>query len=303
MDDSLNEVLLHNPWPEMAKKIQEALGSSAQLTGRFVLDQDDRIISEFENDYSRSASELVLSLPPQPFIGNPKAKIWILQFNPGHSKTIDDFDYLGIDVLQKMDRHKNCEVSNSSTLSDRLELICRQYSFSGVGFYALDEKYHTFKHGFKKGSGMYLWYRRILFEGAKSIFRFVPKKERKAFADDNLFVLEFFPYHSRGFSGINFFPFLPSFDFWRLLVQYAFGHEKILICHGLASCKSLTTATIRSLQGYDIAKKDGRIYKVINLGNGPSRLTLNTDRVKVMSSTQDRLSEFLRMMKLNYTNA
>ena len=299
MDDCLKDVIRHNPWSEMAKEVEEHLESNSQRQRRFVLPQDDRIISEFENDYTGSASELLLNLPPQPFIGNPESKIWILQFNPGYSKSIDDYDYLGVDYLSPKDRHKNEAIFSTSTLSDRLRLISRQYRFDNAGFYALDEKFHTFKYGLRKGRGLYLWYMNVLFTNAQSLFHFVPKGKRKEFADKNIFVLEFFPYHSKGFGGVNFFPFLPSFDFWRILVQYALTHEKILICHGLSSGKSLTTAAVRSLKGYDEAKKEGWIYKVSRPGNGPSRLSLHKKCVVSMAPGKCRLQEFCEDFSVN----
>ena len=298
MDDCLKEVLSHNPWPEMAKIMEEALGTCSEcLRGQFVLPQDDQIIREFTNDYAESSSELMLEFPPQPFIGNPSAKIWILQFNPGYSKAIDEFDYLGKDILPESDRHKNTSVFKSARLTDRLKLICRQYRFDeDTGFYALDEKFHTFKQGFRKGQGIYLWYTNVLFANSKSLFHFLSNEHRKKFADRNLFVLEFFPYHSKGF-GINFFPFLHSFSFWRALVQYALTHDKIIICHGLTSRKSLTSSALRSLEGYEKAKDDGRIFMVSRPGNGPSRLTLNKDCVLPMSPGRNRLEDFCNQIK------
>ena len=99
MDHELVDILDSNPWSEMATKIRNALETNSLSMGRFVLPMDERIISEFEADHKGDETELRLNLPPQPFIGNPEAKIWIVQFNPGYSSIIDDYDYLGIDNL------------------------------------------------------------------------------------------------------------------------------------------------------------------------------------------------------------
>ena len=295
MDHELVDILDSNPWSEMATKIRNALETNSLSMGRFVLPMDERIISEFEADHKGDETELRLNLPPQPFIGNPEAKIWIVQFNPGYSSIIDDYDYLGIDNLPGNDYHKNRNVH--SCLRERLGLVCRQYNFEQSEFYPLNAMFHTFGSGFRDGRGTFLWYETTLFNNADSFFGFIDVESRHRFASENIFVLEFFPYHSKSFGGMNFFPFLPSFEFWRSLMQYAFTHEKIVACHGLEASKSLTSAAIRSVDGYSNAKDEGYIYKIVSSENGRSRLLFGRQNVKPLHDSSTRLIDWLSSLQ------
>ena len=66
----------------------------------FILPDDKTWITEYDNKIQRGkryeALHLRTSLIPQPFVGHPKAPIWILMLNPGYSSR-DEHDCL---VLQ-----------------------------------------------------------------------------------------------------------------------------------------------------------------------------------------------------------
>ena len=275
----------------MAKTIISALNDDQLTQERFVLKQDEEIVQKVESLIRDEDCKLRLNLPPQPFIGHPTAKIWILQYNPGYSYGIDDFDYRG--VLLPEFEHKRKETV--SRLCDRIQLICDQYEFKrDVGFYAMDDRFFTFKSGARSGNGMYLWYNRTFFP-EDGLFSHI--ENQKEFADNNLFVMEYLPYHSRQFSH-EFFPFLPSFKFWQQLMQYAFTHEKIVLCHGLSDCRSLKSCALQSVSGYQEAKTQGWIYTIQRSGNGRSRLMLKQELIAPVNGiATSRLTDFLDTLR------
>ena len=296
MDDDLASILSDNPWSEIAEKIKAAMSNNSLGQERFVLNQDDALIRLEESLIRDDDYKLRLNLPPQPFIGNPKAKIWILQYNPGYSEGIDDFDYLGIERADIMP-HRQTHVSE---VQDRIKLICDQYEFKeSAGFYVLDEKFETFKSGTREGRGTYLWYKSTYFP-INGIFARVVNSGLtiKRFADNNLFVLEFLPYHSKKFRH-EFFPFLPSFVFWRKLMEYAFANEKIVLCNGLNDAQALKACILQSIPGYQKAKSEGWLYKIVHSGRGRSRLMLKADLVCPLEDGTSRLSAYLESLTPN----
>ena len=279
MSDSLADILKDNPWPEMAQKLENAMKvNPLALAGRFVLERDESVLNSFGSLPGNEISRLLLNLPPQPFIGSPKAKIWILQFNPGYSETIDSFDYLGKDSLPEHDDHK---IAIVSSLKERIDLLCSQYRFKNKVFYALTQRFHTFRKGFRKGHerGAYLWYQESLFPRNDGCFSFVAEQKREEFCRDNIFVLEFFPYHSKTFN-LNIFPFLPSFDFWRRLIHYGFMKNKIMLCHGLRSKNSVMASVLASVEGFEAAISNGCLHSIVLPGKGRSTLILKRKTVE-----------------------
>lgn len=290
VDEDLASILSDNPWSEIADKIKNAMRNNSLGQERFVLDQDDALIRIEESLVTDDDYKLRLHLPPQPFIGNPKAKIWILQYNPGYSERFDDFDYLGLERVESA-RHKRRHVSR---LQERIELICDQYEFKkGAGFYVLDEKFNTFKNGARDGRGTYLWYKSTYFP-AEGIFARIGDSDvsRKRFADENLFVIEYLPYHSKKFRH-EFFPFLPSFGFWRKLMAYAFTHEKIVLCNGINDIQALKACVLQSVPGFQQAKSQGWLHKIAHSGRGRSRLMLKADLISALEPGTSRLSDYL----------
>lgn len=295
IDGDLAAILAQNPWGEMAEKVRSAVRGNTLEEGRFVLEQDDKLIQIEESLIRNDDYKLRLNLPPQPFIGHPKAKIWILQYNPGYSEGIDDFDYRGV-VRPWLASHTQKHVSQ---LEDRIELICDQYEFKGnTGFYVLDEKFNTFKYGTRDGRGAHLWYKSTYFPEQGLFARIGDLNERqKRFADSNLFVIEYLPYHSKKFRH-EFFPFLPSFTFWRQLMQYAFTHEKIVLCNGLSDMQALKACILQSISGYQEAASQGWLYKIGRMGQGRSRLLLKDGLVLPLEGETSRLNDFLDSLSL-----
>lgn len=297
--DRLKEVLKDNPWTEMAQKLEKAMKDNpTALSGRFVLEQDEVVLNRFGSLLGNDISHLLLNLPPQPFIGSPNAMIWILQFNPGYSKTIDSFDYLGENNLPKHDYHKNKTVSS---LKERIDLLCSQYRFENKEFYALTPSFHTFRKGFRKGydRGAYLWYQESLFPRKDGCFTFVAEQKRERFCRDNIFVIEFFPYHSKAFN-FNIFPFLPSFEFWRRLIHYGFKKNKIMLCHGLQSKNSVTASVLASIEGFEAAVKNGYIHSVVLPGKGRSRLILKRNAVTPIKKGTTLFRSFCEKVRNKY---
>ena len=299
MCNCLKEILKDNPWTEMAQKLEDAIKiNPSVLSGRFVLERDEPVLKGFESFSGNEISRLLLNLPPQPFIGSPKAKIWILQFNPGYSETIDSFDYLGKDNLSEHDDHKNTTVSR---LNERIEMLCSQYRFENKVFYPLTSVFQTFRKGFRKGHerGTYLWYQEILFPQNDGCFKFVAKQNREKFCRDNIFVIEFFPYHSKTFN-LNIFPFLPSFDFWRRLIHYGFRRNKIMLCHGLRSRNSITASVLASVEGFERAIRNGCLYSIVLPGKGRSTLILKRSAVKPIKNGRNLFRSFCDKVRSKY---
>ena len=291
LDTDLTAILSKNPWVEMIAKIKSALDSGKLTQGRFVLEQDNALICIAETLIEDDDYKLRLNLPPQPFIGHPSAKIWILQYNPGYSEGIDDLDYLGTSTSWLVSHMRH----NVSQLQDRIRLICDQYEFKdGTGFYVLDRRFNTFRYGTQSGRGAYLWYKSTYFP-KEGLFSGIGDSDeaQKRFADKNLFVMEYFPYHSKKFRH-EFFPFLPSFLFWRQLMQYAFTHEKIVLCNGLNDLQALKAGILQSVPGYQEAVAQGWLHKIGRIGQGRSRLMLKRDLVLPLKSGTTQLEDFLR---------
>lgn len=299
MNDSLDSILRDNPWTEMAQKLENEMKvATSTLSGSFVLERDKAILRRFGGLSGDEGSRLLLDIPPQPFIGSPKAKIWILQFNPGYSETIDSFDYLGKDSLPEHDDHKSAIVSS---LRERINLLCAQYRFENNVFYALTSQFHTFKRGFRKGHerGVYLWYQESLFPRNGGCFQFVAKQKREKFCRDNIFVIEFFPYHSKTFN-CNIFPFLPSFAFWRRLIHYGFRKNKIMLCHGLRSRNSITASVLASVEGFEGAISNGCLHSIVLPGEGRSTLILKGKAVAPIKGGTTLFRSFCDKVRTKY---
>jgi len=288
---TLDDVLKKNPWVEMAERVCN-LPKQEGMSHRFVLGCDNDTISAAEASL-RGLQKLRLDIPPQPFIGHPSAKIWIIQYNPGYSEYIDEYNYLGIDRVPFQYRHK---LKGVGTFAKRADLIGRQYVFgSSNNFYAIDESFDILTSGFRNNGhmicGMYLWYMRHLFPKENRIFAIDGNDAGalKTFADKNLFVIERFPYHSYGFTDDIPFASLPSFKFWQLLMEYALSTDKIIIVYGN---RSATQMELKKISGYAKAVREGRILDVLSSGRGlPS---LNLDSVLYDDSLSKAIPDVLR---------
>jgi len=273
MEENLADIINGNPWSILSKILIGKEHCLNRSTNMFVLPCDEQILIQ-EQGYYKDELKLVLSLPPQPFIGNPRSKIWIVQFNPGYSEGIDEFDLLGIDD-GSIPKLKKIETD----YRDRLKLLCGQYTLASLNhFYPLHSSFNTMKAAVRgKGCGIHLWYNRSFFPSG-GLFDWVRPEQRCEFAGENIFVLELFPYHSRRF-GHNFFPFLPSFEYTKRLLGYAMTHEKLIICFGLHQNASLTSSVLRCLPGFRTCLERGYVYEVMS-AMGRSRLRLCRNNIK-----------------------
>ena len=267
-DMTYDDLMRANPWKPMIKSVQRLLDKNSEGC-RFVLECDEPLIQEMEQNL-KGEFGLRLNLPPQPFIGNPNAPVWILQYNPGYSELIDDYNYLGIN---KFPQHLQYKIIGDKAFGKRLALMCDQYGFkSKAPFYALDPAFNTITNGFHYNGhvprGMYLWYQSHLFPNQESIFK-LGDSDEKQFADQNLFVLERFPYHSLSFREGFGYNALPSFNYWKQLVSFAFQKEKVILVYGN---RRGIVKELEKLNGYEEAKASGRIIAVRSTGSGLATL-------------------------------
>lgn len=228
----------------------------------FVLNEKDSVKILSFNNKCNDDHKIHLEAPPQPYIGDPLASIWLLLMNPSYS-AVDIYDFVserkGRDEINEDTDCINAGVTvreNASSLNDRRALLDAQYSFSGKrgtiehDFYVLSDKFKTIapRDDKKKHFGSYEWWSDYLYE--KDICS--PEYKTKGGNTSNLknfFVLESFPYHSRKFGDIQ--PWFHSesyFLFWVKMVAYALCHDRILLCRGEEIAKRV----------HDIAEKIGR---------------------------------------------
>ena len=189
---------------------------------------------------------------PQPFIGNPEAKIWILNINPGFcmmdyfdNLTIDKSDYCGKMVEEANKKDKEAlniirnEMPNDDNERTRLEMrqksALNQLTFCEKSFFFLKD---CFKHdrliNRQKIFCGYEWWRRMLFGNGKK-HKFIGNMNRRegqhyaAWSSENIFNLESFPYHSTSFySDASFnrqWPESTYYKFWKSLINWAVQDE------------------------------------------------------------------------------
>jgi hypothetical protein len=250
------------------------------------------------------ALSLKLHLPPQPFIGSPQSKIWLLQFNPGYS-AYDEYDYCGNDTLGLKPDDCHIRRGRTDSLDSRIRSVCKQYNLrdSGQSFYALDDLFFNFTRGIRgKGRGTYLWYNSTLYPKNNPLLSFVGQDQRMRFASENIFVLECMPYHSQAFNH-PFFCKLPSFVFCKKLLRYAFAHQKIVLC------KAALCAKIKSIfkdeggdwyDAYQTALDGGFLYRICGVGKGRSFLSLTKSGVVPVTQGATTLQDFLQEVRCRY---
>jgi hypothetical protein len=198
---------------------------------------------------------------PHPYLGDPHAKIWMLNINPGFC-VMDYFDCLTVDRIRDIASHENNFTGGEYTEKDgkvfcfihddlieckeeksnhkkRRAAILSQLRFENNSFSYLD---NCFKHvgadRNRAAYGGYEWWRRIMF-GRRGSDDNVPKNNfigniRRGgsiheWASRNVFNLEFFPYHSTSFDSnaldINRWRDSAYYKFWFNLLQLAIQDE------------------------------------------------------------------------------
>ena len=247
-----------NPWLEVADKWLAEL-NGGNHNGDYIHPNDGAAIADYKEKLNRAFSrrrhskgkrhprkknmELVLDLLPQPFIGNPCAPIWVLLKNPGYS-SIDVYDLKSINggkkeisksgKIKKRDlRYLNVS-SEEQLLRMRQTLICRQLKFDfddGKEFYILRNRFNTLKenYGSRKVFGGYNWYMRYFFPEQGCLKRFVNDMCELKIASQQIFVLEYDPYHSQAYfeSNVDF----KHHILWKNLIEYGIK-SKVIIARG-----------------------------------------------------------------------
>ena len=226
-----------NPWIEFSKDIDKWLkrkenGEDVEDIEKYILkgDEENQELEKFRNP-ERGEGQIHLEIPPQPYIGNPKAPIWILLMNPSYSAT-DIYDMVCTDndtkktVLSSIKSNERRWYSDDDIkkilesfftdgsekgLTDRQRLMNNQlkFDFSRSKFYVLDGAFHTVrskeeirdlnKEGVERldgtFQGSYEWWSHYLLN--QNICNRKPENV------SNFFVLESFPYHSENFGTIK----------------------------------------------------------------------------------------------------
>ena len=254
--DKLRNDDTFNPW---LNKIEEFRMNLQNGTHKFVLDQEK--VDEYEHkidtlkvDGEIESFKLRLELLPQPFIGSPEANIWLILKNPGFSE-IDYYDHWGCITASS---NLPAQQRDQESLNLRQDLMLAQYEFkqdAGKEFYLLDEVFHT---SAISGKGGYGWYSRYLFphDGLFSNFCDSNSAEaRLAFCSQNLFVLDYHPYHSESYCEEH--SDILKNTYWDRLIKHALCNNKLLVFWG---SKILGKVKKMFEELYDNAVSQGRVY-------------------------------------------
>ena len=213
-----------NPWLEF------------KLKGKtiFVLSKEDKDAIDRYNKGKETCdgTSIHLDAPPQPYIGDPDAPIWLLLMNPGYSP-VDVAEITGVipENLEKLINKKNLKFINfqeKSSPERRRGLMEDQLSFNQKSsFYPLEPDFDVWAYDGESLQGSYRWWRWNLLNG--NICGCTPEKLSK------FFVLESFPYHSRRFDDDHIKPWIHSEShclFWIMMVVYALKNDNVLLCRG-----------------------------------------------------------------------
>ena len=264
-----------NPWIEFSKEIDLWLerkenGEDVEDIKKYILkgDEENQELEKFRNP-ERGEGQIHLEIPPQPYIGNPKAPIWILLMNPSYSAT-DIYDMVCTDndtkktVLSSIKSQERRWYSDDDIkkilgsfftdgsekgLTDRQRLMNNQlkFDFSRSKFYVLDDAFHTVrskeeirdlnKEGVERldgtFQGSYEWWSENLLK--KDICSPDYDNQKNTSDPSKFFVLEPFPYHSSKFQDIRPWELSPTHSkFWVKMVYYALKKGKILLCRKYA---------------------------------------------------------------------
>ncbi len=186
------------------------------------------------NDY-----QILEEVLPSPCVGSPDAPIWLMLKNPGMCDW-DRYDLVSITKGRKKIKRelaKNVRTEyvdcadEKDALRKRPQLLVRQLMFDfeqGSKFYVFENVFKTFDGKSKSTCGSYDWYKKNLFPSGR--FLGCATGDARSFASNNLFVLDYHPYHSKLF-------FEKGMDdiknpYWDKLVEYAFAKEKLMIFWG-----------------------------------------------------------------------
>jgi hypothetical protein len=164
------------------------------LAADYVLNDDEPPITAFNQHPTTHADVTVrLELLPEPFLGDPEAPVVLLNLNPGFD-AVEDRRWHAFPVFQDLSR---------ANLSHDRSLL--------YPFFLLDPLLAT------SGGGKW-WRQRLKMLIARCGLEQVAR---------NLFCVEYFPYHSKKFSGKM--PLIPSQQYGFSLVQAAIDRGAMII--------------------------------------------------------------------------
>lgn len=224
-----------NPWLKVAAEWQKTDCDHFVLDEHAVEDYKKKLAKDSKEKEKRK-KKLHLDLLPQPFVGTPEAGIWLMLKNPGYSEWDEYDDHKGTVRKQNELREWESADEEQQMFQRRRELIFKQYKFALQGnerFYVLDDSFRTRRNGVGGCEGAYRWYERQIFPDDGLIQNMNPGMTPDQYAgwcSNNLFVLDYFPYHSEKF--YNAGADLLKQDYWDALVEYGLDNEKLLVFWG-----------------------------------------------------------------------
>lgn len=196
----------------------------------FVLEGDRSGIEDYNKEQKNKDTYIHLDAPPQPYIGNPTAPIWLLLMNPSYSP-VDEAEITGRipENLKELINKKGLKYINfieRSSPQERRRFMEAQLPFKQQSsFYPLEEDFNVWDHDGGSPQGSYRWWQKMLLE------KNICNHSRPTL--NGFFVLESFPYHSRNFDEIIPWKLSRSHClFWVMMVAYALANKKILLCRG-----------------------------------------------------------------------
>ena len=181
-----------NPWIEFSQKIDSWLkrkenGEDVEDIKKYILkgDEENQKLKKFCTP-ERGEGQIHLEIPPQPYIGDPKANIWLLPMNPSYSEMDiydmvkchisendpDDLKRRILEAIRFRDKdgnrgYRNGEINSllryfftegsdsNDSLSNRKNLMQNQLSFESTDFYVLNKPFKTVqtREEIRKASG------------------------------------------------------------------------------------------------------------------------------------------------------
>ncbi len=210
---------MKNPWYDLPKKKP------------FILAVDRQHVLEFNKKTKNSDFEIKLNILPDPYIGNPKASVLLLNLNPGYDR-------------------------------DEPRLHRKKYFINTCMRNLIHQNkkhpFYYFQDQFEKTSGYRWWTKKL-----KEVFEYSNLETEGV--GRKIFVIEYFPYHS-----IKFRPSkrIPSQEYNKFLVERAIKKGSLII---LMRGKKYWLDLVPLLKGYfrlfELKSKQAAFLSRKNLGN------------------------------------
>ena len=171
------------------------------------MDDEEHFVNLLLTNTSKKQS-LHLEIPPQPWQGNPDAKMWILLTNPGYNPLDSQF--------------YSTSAHREATLSQL------QFKCSGEHWhYVVNPEYRKWKSEDDKDNYSWTWFRDRFVKQVKKVLRIRDDEKAFQFLDENIFLLQSFGYASEGSQG-DLFPlrFHSQARFIRKLLKWGVDNGK-----------------------------------------------------------------------------